>query len=102
MFVHCNLHHTVKLHHGMCRLRHSVKWNTVLVHCNHCFTLNSTYVCNKYYSLLVNCTIIIPAAEGGTRFGYKSLKNKLLIRVDFPSPDSPTEVYNKQLILANC
>lgn len=33
--------------------------------------------------------LILSAAEGITRSGYKSVKNRLLIKVDLPSPDSP-------------
>lgn len=45
-----------------------------------------------------NYRVIIPLAENGTRCAYKSLLNKLLIRVDFPSPDSPIN----STLQANC
>lgn len=32
---------------------------------------------------------VLPAAPGITLSGYRSVRNRLLIRVDFPSPDSP-------------
>lgn len=36
--------------------------------------------------------IISPTESGITRSGYKSVRNKLLTRVDFPKPDSPTTI----------
>jgi len=58
-----------------------------------------TYIYNNWYNWNTNTHTklqkITPVAENGTRCGYESLRNRLLIRVDFPSPDSPTQVYCK-------
>lgn len=41
----------------------------------------------------------IPDAECICLSGYKSVKNKLLTNVDFPSPDSPEKYNNKTNII---
>ena len=38
---------------GMHHFTHVIKWNMALVHCGHCFTLISTFVCHKYDILVV-------------------------------------------------
>lgn len=36
--------------------------------------------------------LCLPIASGITLSGYKSVRNKLLTKVDFPRPDSPTTI----------
>lgn len=37
------------------------------------------------------CVCVLPAAPGMTLSGYRSVRKRLLIKVDFPSPDSPLD-----------
>lgn len=36
--------------------------------------------------------LCLPTASGIIRSGYKSVRNKLFTKVDFPRPDSPTTI----------
>ena len=44
---------------------------------------------NPRFCFVIVLQYVLPCAVGIFLSGYKSDKNKLLISVDFPSPDSP-------------
>lgn len=50
------------------------------------------YIQNLKKGRAIRIIIHLPTASGIIRSGYKSVRNKLFTKVDFPRPDSPTTI----------